>query len=129
MSAPGRARLQPRGLAACAVAVGVAVVGLAAACHDEPEVHIYSGQLFEGQRRCLEPSPTALDILSGPGAPACAAACLVESALVYVSSECPPYPPGFAVEMQDAAVDAADPCAAALHAFRAGIACDGGGGD
>jgi hypothetical protein len=105
--------------------------GLLLAACDEPNVHIFSGQQFEAQGECLEPS-TALDVIGGAGATlTCSPVCLTQSGQVYVSTQCPPYPPQFAVETQNSLGDASDPCAAALSAYTAGTMCgdDGGEGD
>jgi hypothetical protein len=113
----------------------VALLGSAAiaACED-PGVHVFSGQLFDTQGQCVDPSSTALDVISGAATGNnCAPACLVASSQVYVSTVCPPYPPGFSVEGADAAMDPADPCTGALAAFAAATTCgaasdtDGGG--
>jgi hypothetical protein len=112
------------------MAAGVAGGLLLAAC-ENPNVHIFSGQPFEAQGQCLE-APTALDVIGGAGATlTCAPACLTQSAQVYVSTQCPPYPPQFAVETANSVGDASDPCAAALSAYAAGVMCgdDGGAGD
>jgi hypothetical protein len=105
--------------------------GLLLAACDEPNAHIFTGQQFEAQGQCLEP-PTALDVVSGAGATlTCAPTCLTQSSQVYVSTQCPPYPPQFTVETQSSVGGASDPCAAALSAFAAGAMCDddGGAGD
>jgi hypothetical protein len=111
------------------IAAGAAAGLLLAAC-ENPNVHVFSGQQFEAQGQCLE-APTALDVIGGAGATlTCAPACLTQSAQVYVSTQCPPYPPQFAVETANSVGDASDPCAAALNAYQAGVMCgdDGGGG-
>jgi hypothetical protein len=101
---------------------------LVAAC-DQPNVHLFSGQPFEAQGQCLE-APTALDVIGGAGATlTCPPACLIQSAQVYVSTQCPPYPPEFAVETASNLADASDPCAAALSAYEAGVMCNGDGGE
>jgi hypothetical protein len=112
------------------MAVGVATGLVLAAC-DEPNAHIFSGQQFEAQGQCLE-APTALDVIGGSGATlTCDPACLTQSSQVYVSTQCPPYPPQFAVETANSLGDASDPCAAALNAYAAGAMCgdDAGEGD
>jgi hypothetical protein len=114
-------------LGACAAA--------AALCGcDNPGVHVYSGQLFDMQGQCVQPTSTALDVVSGAATGnACPAACLVGSTQVYVSTVCPPYPAGYNVETLDAGLVASDPCSVALTAFAAGMTCgaagDGGTGD
>jgi hypothetical protein len=106
-----------------AAAAAVAIAAAGAACHD-PGEHVYSGQLFDPQARCVAAAPSALDVLAGAATgDSCAAACLVASSQVFVSRGCPPYPPGFSVEAADATTGASDPCAAALEAFAAGTTC------
>jgi hypothetical protein len=111
-----------------AAAAAVAIAAASSACHD-PGEHIYSGQLFDSQAGCVAASPSALDVIAGAATgDTCAPACLVASSQVYVSRECPPYPPGFSVEAADATSGASDPCAAALAAFAAGTPCSVEGG-
>jgi hypothetical protein len=101
---------------------------------DEPSVHIYSGQLYEQAAGCLDPS-TGIDVISGQSTgDNCPPACLVATSngqtFVYVSTVCPPYPPGFATEQADAAADPNDPCVGAFAALQSGAVCsaqaDGG---
>jgi hypothetical protein len=110
--------------------VASAVAAAVAACGcDNPSVHVYSGQAYDTQAQCVQPFSTALDVISGPSTGnACPPACLVGSTQVYVSVVCPPYPPGYGVEAQDAALAASDPCTAALAAYAAGTMCGGGDG-
>jgi hypothetical protein len=112
-----------------------AIVGVAAglllgvACED-PNVHVFSGQEFDSKGQCLAATPSALDIIGGNGATlTCSPTCLTQSSLVYVSTQCPPYPPQFAIETANSLGDASDPCAAALGAYEAGVTCGAGGDD
>jgi hypothetical protein len=108
---------------------------LAGACGD-PAAHLFSARLYDAQRGCLGAAAQAIDVISGGGSGgACAPVCLVApgddgGSAVYVSTDCPPYPHGAAVEDADAAADPADPCAGALAAFNAGTTCtDAGAAD
>jgi hypothetical protein len=122
------------------VTAAAAAAGAATAACDNESVHVYSAQLFVAAEGCLQPS-TGLDLLSGPAtgdncAPACLTAPTADGEAVYVSTVCPPYPQGVTVEAANAAVDAGDPCVAALGALAARATCsedaggaaDGGGG-
>jgi hypothetical protein len=115
--------------------VGACASAAVAVCAcDNPSVHVYSAQAYDPQGQCVEPSSTALDVISGAATGNdCAPTCIVGSAQVYVSTVCPPYPPGYGVEAADAGLASSDPCSAALAAFAAGTTCgaaaDGGPGD
>lgn len=115
-----------RGTLAQSLAVFVAI----AACDDVQE-HIFTGHLYESQNACLDPS-TAIDVVTGEATGnKCAPACLVSGANVYVSTQCPPYPPTYALDLD--ASDDADPCVAALQDWDAqtlcGVDAGGKGGD
>lgn len=80
------------------MAVALALVALAA-CGTTS--HAISGRRFDDARACLE-RETSIDVLEGePDDQRCAPACLVEprsrdgGATIYVTEECPPYPPLF----------------------------------
>ncbi|MFO0678167.1 MAG: hypothetical protein U0169_16650 [Polyangiaceae bacterium] len=91
------------------------------ACNDGPTVHTYAGRPYDVANDCLGTSGV-LDILDGPAAETgssttCDAVCLVGPAAsdggteVYVSAQCPPFPPGFDAQGSDAR------CTAARDAF------------
>jgi hypothetical protein len=100
------------------------VLMLAASCDDKPTSHVYVAQLYEPARDCLDPS-TSIDIVSsGDGPLSCAPACLVapsppapNSAKVYVSTMCAPYPASLDTSGTD------ETCAAALAAFARADVC------
>ena len=124
---PGR-RWTPWALAAIVVFV---------AC-DDVDSHIYAGQQYDPALGCVNVA-VGLDVISGgTTSNGCAPECLVFDAdggqTIFVSSECPPFPPGFATQSEDAG-DASALCPAAIQAFLDGGVCqptsdDGGdGGD
>jgi hypothetical protein len=97
---------------------------------DNPGVHVYSAFGYDAQGRCVDPSSTALDVVSGPSTGNdCAPTCIVGSGQVYVSTVCPPYPPGYGVEAADSGIAPSDPCAAALAAYAAQTTCGAASGD
>jgi hypothetical protein len=104
----------------------VALLGALAACQD-PTGHVYTAQLFERDRGCLDPS-TAVDVIDGAGAATlCGPVCLLQASpdggvATYVSPLCPPYPQGFDGSGHDPS------CAAALAAFGRGDVCQADGG-
>jgi hypothetical protein len=99
-------------LAACAAAV--------ASC-DDVNVHILSAQQYESTQSCVT-SSEAIDVVSGPAtsdncAPTCLTASSADSSHTYVTTVCPPYPPNYTWESQDAETDAADQCPGAFAAY------------
>ena len=96
----------------------VAALGCAAACNSSPD-HLLSAQLYEAARSCVDPA-TAIDLQQGAGADSpCAAACIVSSdrVSVYVTTQCPPFPPDFDATSTNPS------CAPALAALAAGAIC------
>lgn len=87
--------------AAALVACGAAAVVVAAAgggCNSQGS-HIYAGRIYDTSRGCLGGTVT-LDVVDGADVPDnCSLKCLVAPAAdgaprsVYVSTQCPPYPP------------------------------------
>jgi hypothetical protein len=105
-------------------AVGLALaVLLLHACNDTVS-HIYAGRQYDPAHNCIEPTVT-IDVVKGndPGA-ACPAVCLVAppaqsgDRTIYVSKECPPYPPLFDTD--------GPKCADALTTYAAATPCDAG---
>jgi hypothetical protein len=123
------------------VAASALTAALAVSC-DDPEVHILSGQLYEPQHGCLEPS-AGVDVVAGsPKGDSCSPECLTlsasetagDAAAIYVTTTCPPYPEDFTAEAQGAATGDGDPCVGAFAAYDDGGACpadlgDGGASD
>jgi hypothetical protein len=110
--------------------VGACAAALAVCACDNPSVHVYSAQAYDPQGHCVEPSSTALDVISGAATGNdCPATCIVGSGQVFVSVVCPPYPPGYGVETADSGIDPSDPCSGALAAYAAGITCGAATGD
>jgi hypothetical protein len=105
--------------ACAAVAVALAVLTLAA-CSDTVS-HVFAGRQYDPDHHCIQPT-TTIDVVSGndPGA-ACPAVCLVSpptqagDRAIYVSKECPPYPPLFDLD--------GGTCAEALTTYAAATAC------
>jgi hypothetical protein len=109
---------------------------LCASCKDTIS-HIYAGRRYDPVGHCVDLT-SSIDVVDGndPGA-TCAPTCLLSpptktgETTVYVSRECPPYPPLFDTSGQSPT------CADALRAYEAPIACidggivipDAGGGD
>ncbi len=111
------------------IALPLAALLLVMACGTTS--HIFPGRRFDRTRGCLDPF-SSIDVLDGtnPGS-LCMASCLVGRAtdggepVIYVSSECAPFPPFYDLS-------AADPdCARAVAAYTQGPAClaDGGVGE
>jgi hypothetical protein len=108
---------------------------LVAAC-DDPQTHVLPGSLYEVDRDCVDPT-ASIDVVPGPDpGNACAPMCLVTPAGqngapagIYVTTECPPYPP------LDDTTGNNPACTGALAAFATGKVCavstgdDGGTGD
>jgi len=109
-----------------AVVVPLAMLGVvlgAASCDDG--THVYSASQYDPAHQCLGPAQT-LDVVSGgdPGS-GCALKCLVSTSgggAIYVSSQCPPYPPLFDTS------GAQTGCDEALAAGERGDTCLGDGG-
>jgi hypothetical protein len=103
----------------------LAAAAAVAGC-DDVQQHVYSGFLFDPVNDCVSGTSTAIDVVPGAATGnTCAPVCLTASSgALYVSPVCGPYPSGTTVEAADAAVDAGDPCKAALAAYDA---ADGGG--
>jgi hypothetical protein len=111
-----------------------ALLFLLAAC-DGPPTHILPGSLYEVGRDCVDPT-ASIDVVIGPDpGNACMPTCLVTPAGqngapagIYVTTECPPYPP------LDDTSGSQPGCAGALAAYANGAVCaaaadDGGAGD
>jgi hypothetical protein len=101
--------------------LALALVGLVA-CKDAVS-HIYPGRRYDPARKCVE-STTSIDVVEGsdPGS-ACAPTCIVSppsskgDTTIYVSKECPPYPPLFDTSGRPPG------CDEAVRAYTAGCAC------
>ncbi len=87
--------------AALALGAAIAFAALAPACKGSG-AHTYSARPFDPARGCLL-DPTGVDVVDGtdPGLN-CARKCALSPKpddggppLAYISTECPPYPPGF----------------------------------
>jgi hypothetical protein len=95
---------------------------LAVAACDDGNVHILSGQLYDPQAQCIEPS-TGIDVVNGNStgdncAPACISIESGDATSVYVTTMCPPFPGDYTIEAADAATDDADPCTGAFAAYE-----------
>jgi hypothetical protein len=102
--------------------------GLVAVACGSAASHIYPANLFDRTLGCIEPV-SSVDVVTGadPGS-GCPLVCLVSTTAeagvftLYVSNECPPFPPFYDTS-------GADPdCARAIAAFKDGPQCldDGG---
>jgi hypothetical protein len=108
-----------------AASVGASAFG-AMNCGDG--THAYLARKYDDARDCLEPV-RSVDVLAGEGSSSgCDAKCFATTtssgapAGVYVSSECPPYPPRASIDVSEAL------CARALAAERRGDFCRSDGG-
>ncbi|WP_394834026.1 hypothetical protein LVJ94_46730 [Pendulispora rubella] len=105
-----------------ALAVGLGLTALAS-CGEGS--HVYGARAYDRARGCLGPTQT-LDVVSGDDPSSnCALKCLVPragEAVVYVSQQCPPYPPQFDTSGLQSG------CDQAIAAFERGDFCltDGG---
>jgi hypothetical protein len=104
-----------------------------AACNEE-NVHIFSAHRFDPTRSCLE-DPVSIDVINGGSTGNnCSPECLTTTGqcglpAIFVSTQCPPFPPGYITESQGQVTSAGDPCAAAFAAFNRGASLvDAGGG-
>jgi hypothetical protein len=93
---------------------------LAAAC-DEPNVHILTALVYEPAGACVTASQ-GVDVVNGPSTgdncnPTCLTIASSGTTSVYVTTICPPFPLDYAVEAEDAATDAGDPCIGAFAAY------------
>lgn len=94
---------------------------LALASCDDVNVHILSGQLYQPQADCLEPS-SGIDVVNGGSTgdncdPQCLSIGEGDATAIYVTTMCPPYPLDYAVEAVDATAGPGDPCTGAFAAF------------
>jgi hypothetical protein len=100
------------------VAALLGLAGMAYACDDNPESHIYIAAQYEVASDCFGPS-TSLALIDTPdGDLDCAPTCLVNttsggSTEIYVSTMCGPYPAGYDTSQTNAG------CPAALAAWPA----------
>ena len=103
-------------------ALALAAVALGA-CNDTVS-HIFAGRQYDPTNHCVEPT-TTIDVVAGndPGA-GCPAVCLVSpptqtgDRTIYVSKECPPYPPLFDTD--------GGTCGVAITTYNAATPCDAG---
>ncbi len=105
--------------------VALSVVLVVASC-DDVNVHILSGQLYEPQSACLEPS-TGIDVFNGGStgdncSPQCLSVTSGDATSTYVTTMCPPFPGDYTVEAEDATAGASDPCTGAFAAYESGDA-------
>jgi hypothetical protein len=110
-----------------AVVIALAIGAAAVACGTSS--YPFQARRFDPTLMCLDPY-TGIDVISGddPGG-GCTLACLANAGTYYLTQECPPYPPLFAVYSADAGSAASDPtCAAAIAAYTRGATCDLDGG-
>jgi hypothetical protein len=107
---------------------------LAIASCDDVNVHILSGQLYQPQAACLDPS-TGIDVVKGGStgdncAPQCLSVTAADATSTYVTTVCPPYPADYTVEAEDATAGPGDPCTGAFVAYESGdAACSGALGE
>lgn len=95
-------------------------LALLGACSDA-KTHVFSAQLYEQARGCLD-DYAAIDVVEGgDGSARCAPACFVGGGAYYVSTMCAPFPAALAPADLDAAADPT--CVAALAAAAAGKSC------
>jgi hypothetical protein len=107
-------------------------------CDDVSE-HILSARAYQppagGQGVGCVGASAAVDIVSGAGggdncAPTCLRTGSPDASFTYITTVCPPYPGDYSAESQDAATNAADPCAGAFGAYAVYLAdgsiCVGG---
>ena len=101
--------------------LALSVMLLVVAC-DDINVHILSGQLYEPQNACLEPS-TGIDVVNGGSTgdncnPVCLSVTSGGTTSTYITTMCPPYPGDYGdAEAQDATNGATDPCTGAFAAY------------
>ena len=100
--------------------LALSVLLVIASC-DDVNVHILSGQLYEPQAACLDPS-TGIDVVNGGStgdncAPQCLSVTSGDATSTYVTTVCPPYPGDYTVEAEDATTGAGDPCTGAFAAY------------
>ena len=101
--------------------LALSVMLLVVAC-DDINVHILSGQLYEPQNACLEPS-TGIDVVNGGSTgdscdPVCLSVTSGGTTSTYITTMCPPYPGDYGdAEAQDATNGASDPCTGAFAAY------------
>jgi hypothetical protein len=100
--------------------LALSVLLVIASC-DDVNVHILSGQLYEPQAACLDPS-TGIDVVNGGStgdncAPQCLSVTSGDATSTYVTTMCPPYPGDYTVEAEDATTGAGDPCTGAFAAY------------
>jgi hypothetical protein len=111
-------------LAGWAIAATVAF----AACNDT-NVHIFSARPFDQTRMCVD-APVSIDVINGGSTSSnCSPECLTATVeggppVVFVSTQCPPFPEGYTTEAESEGT-AGDACHQAFKAF-AGFEADGG---
>jgi hypothetical protein len=119
--------MRGRVFVAIAAVAGAACTWLA--CSDDVRSHVYSGREYDSTRHCLL-DLQSIDVVAGPeDDKPCAPVCVTSladdagSSLIYVSTQCPPYP----LYPYDSDAGGDPRCAAALLANEYDTSCEDDG--